>query len=167
MTNTSSSSSSISLRGSALKWVDLLNESVHTSDDQDIGDIEAVNREFIVVKRGFVKVHRYFIPAGKIEGWDGNVLWLKITEDEVKQKYENNNAIPDPARYLTKDYENYYAYGIYPPIGWLPVRYAVPSYPVPTITTTHEQQPLVFKCDLCGSTFGTDEEYAEHVKIAH
>ena len=161
MTNTSSSSSSISLRGFALKWVDLLNESAHTSDDQDIGDIEAVNRKFIVVKRSFVNVHRYFIPADKIEGWDGNVLWLKITEDEVKQKYENNNAIPDPARYLTKDYENYY-----PLIGWLPVRYAVPSYPVPTITT-HEQQPLVFKCDLCGSTFGTDEEYAEHVKIVH
>ena len=36
-----------------LRWVDLLNESVHTSDDSDIGDIEAVNREFIVVKRGF------------------------------------------------------------------------------------------------------------------
>ena len=164
--NNTSSSPSISVRGSALKWVDLLNESVHTSDDQDIGDIEAVNREFIVIKRGFVNVHRYFIPANKIEGWDGNVLWLKITEDEVKQKYENNNAIPDPARYLTKDYENYYAYGIYPPIGWLPVRYAVPSYPVPTITT-HEQQPLVFKCDLCGSTFRTDEEYGEHVTTAH
>jgi hypothetical protein len=164
--NNTSSSRSISVRGSALKWVDLLNESVHTSDDQDIGDIEAVNREFIVIKRGFVNVHRYFIPANKIEGWDGNVLWLKITEDEVKQKYQNDNAIPDPARYLTKDYENYYAYGVYPPIGWLPVRYAIPPYPVPTITT-HEQQPLVFKCDLCGSTFRTDEEYGEHVTTAH
>src|ERR687883_1754567 len=84
--NNTSPSPSISVRGSALKWVDLLNESVHTSDDQDIGDIEAVNREFIVVKRGFVNVHRYFIPANKIEGWDGNVLWLKITEDELKRK---------------------------------------------------------------------------------
>jgi hypothetical protein len=27
---------------------DLINESVHTSDDQDIGDIEAVSRNFIV-----------------------------------------------------------------------------------------------------------------------
>jgi hypothetical protein len=29
-------------------WTDLINESVHTSDDQDIGDIEAVSRNFIV-----------------------------------------------------------------------------------------------------------------------
>ncbi len=33
-------------------WIDLMNESVHTSDDVDIGDIDAVSRDFIVVKRG-------------------------------------------------------------------------------------------------------------------
>lgn len=161
------SASTISARGSALKWVELLNESVHTSDDVDIGDVEAVNREFVVVKRGYVHVHRYFIPASKIEGWDGNVLWLKIPEADVTQKYQNDNAIPDPSRYLTKDYENYYAYGVYPPVGWLPIRYSVPSYPVPTTTTATHEQPLVFKCDLCGSTFRTDEEYGEHVKTSH
>ena len=32
-------------------WTDLINESVHTSDDQDIGSIEAVSRNFIVVKK--------------------------------------------------------------------------------------------------------------------
>ncbi len=37
--------------------IELINESVHTSDDVDIGDIEDVSRDFIVVKRGFKKVH--------------------------------------------------------------------------------------------------------------
>lgn len=32
-------------------WTDLTNKSVHTSDDQDIGDIEAVRRNFIVQKK--------------------------------------------------------------------------------------------------------------------
>jgi hypothetical protein len=32
-------------------WKELINESVHTSDDIDIGDIYAVNKNFIVVKR--------------------------------------------------------------------------------------------------------------------
>jgi hypothetical protein len=31
-------------QGSRKKWIDLLNESVHTSDDIDIGDIIAVSR---------------------------------------------------------------------------------------------------------------------------
>jgi hypothetical protein len=33
-------------------WTDLINEYVHTNDDVDLGDVEAVNSNFIVVKRG-------------------------------------------------------------------------------------------------------------------
>jgi hypothetical protein len=43
-----------------LSWTNLIDESVHTSDDMDIGDIDAVNRDFVVVKRGFVNVHYYY-----------------------------------------------------------------------------------------------------------
>ena len=66
-------------------WVDLINESVHTSDDVDIGDIEAVNKNFVVVKRGLVNIHYYYIPQSKVEEWDRYALWLKITEDEVSK----------------------------------------------------------------------------------
>lgn len=86
----------------ASSWVDLINESVHTSDDIDIGDIDAVSRDFVVVKRGFMNIHYYYIPISKVEGWDGNVLWLKIIEDEAKRNYERN-VVPDPSRYFVKD----------------------------------------------------------------
>ena len=56
-------------------WMDVTNESVHTSDDADIGDIEAINLNFLVVKRGLINVHYYYIPITKIEGWDGRVVW--------------------------------------------------------------------------------------------
>jgi hypothetical protein len=36
-------------------WTELINGSVYTSDDVDIGDIEVSSRVFIVVKRGFVR----------------------------------------------------------------------------------------------------------------
>jgi hypothetical protein len=55
-------------------WTDLMNKSVHTSDDINISDISAVSRDFIVVKRGFVNVHYYYISISKVEGWDGRVL---------------------------------------------------------------------------------------------
>ena len=42
--------------------IDLTQESVHTNDNKDIGDIEAMNKDFIVVKRGFRDVHYYYIP---------------------------------------------------------------------------------------------------------
>jgi hypothetical protein len=66
------------------KWMDLINESVHTVDDVDIGDIDAVNVDFIVVKRRFVNIYYYYIPIHHVEGWDGHVLWLKMAENEIK-----------------------------------------------------------------------------------
>lgn len=69
-------------------WTDLIDESVHTSDDQDIGDIEAVSRNFIVVKKGLVNVRWYYIPLHRVEGWDGKVVWLKVPEHIVKANYE-------------------------------------------------------------------------------
>jgi hypothetical protein len=85
MSNTSESSKA--------SWMDITNESVHTSDDRDIGDIEAISKDLIVVKHGFVKVHRYYIPVSKVEGWDGHVVWLKIKEDEVKKNYERDRTL--------------------------------------------------------------------------
>ena len=49
-------------------WASLIDESVYTSDDVDIGDIYAVSRDFIVIKRGFVNIHYYYIPVSKVEG---------------------------------------------------------------------------------------------------
>jgi hypothetical protein len=84
------------------KWEDMIDQSVHTTDDVDIGDIDALSRDFIVVKRGYLNEHYYYIPITKVEGWDGEVLWLKIKEDEVKSKYERQ-IVPDPSHYYIKD----------------------------------------------------------------
>ena len=81
---------------------DLTQESVHTADDVDIGDIEAMDKDSIVVKRGFVNVHYCYIPLTKVEGWDEQVVWLTITEREVKDNYEKNTE-PDPSKYYIKD----------------------------------------------------------------
>jgi len=51
------------------EWISLIDESVHTYDDIDIGDVYAISRNFIVVKRGFVNIHYYYIPVKKVEGW--------------------------------------------------------------------------------------------------
>ena len=50
-----------------------------------------MSRDFVVIKRGIVNVHHYYIPITKVEAWDSNVLWLKITEKEVKENFERNN----------------------------------------------------------------------------
>jgi hypothetical protein len=71
----------------------MINESVHTSDDIDIGDIYAVSKNFVVVMRGLINVYYYYIPIKNVEGWDGNVLWLKKLKNMLRN-YERN-ILPD------------------------------------------------------------------------
>lgn len=143
-------------------WIDLINESVHTSDDVDIGDINAVSRDFIVVKRGFINVHYYYIPISKVEGWDGDVLWLKITEDEVERNYERN-VVPDPSRYYVKDYP-YYSTSYYPALTRISQRYRRPDYPIQSPQAGSER---MLKCDICGGLFRTEDDFSDHVKAQH
>jgi hypothetical protein len=42
--------------------MDVTNETNHTSDDKDIGDIEAINQDYIFVKGGFVNLHTITSP---------------------------------------------------------------------------------------------------------
>jgi hypothetical protein len=158
-------------------WVSLIDESVYTSDDVDIGDIDAVSRDFIVVKRGFVNIHYYYIPISKVEGWDGKVLWLKITEEEVIRKYQIDDiVVPDPSRYYVKDYP-IYTTKYYPELTMIPSRYTRPSYRFAstTITATMNTTQLtpdnvssIYLCDLCNeSKFKTEDELSDHVLIQH
>jgi hypothetical protein len=146
---------------SRIEWIDLINESVHSYDDVDIGDIDAVSRDFIVVKRGFVNVHYYYIPISKVEGWDGHVLWLKITEDEVKRNYERD-TLPDPSRYFVKDYPGYTA--VYPEVTVIVPRYTRPVY---TTKDTTPGEMRVYKCELCSNTYRSEDQLSSHVASKH
>lgn len=153
-------------------WIDLINESVHTSDDVDIGDIDAVSRNFVVVKRGFVNVHYYYIPVKKVEGWDGNVLWLKVTEKEVKENYERD-TIPDPNNYYIKDYPYYtsdnvypfYTTGYYYPLPVIARRYVDPYQGI-TKSPQEKEVPRIHQCALCDKTFNSEDALDKHMDIA-
>lgn len=155
-----------------LNWTDLIDKSVHTSDDIDVGDIEAINRDFVVVKRGFVNVHYYYIPMSRVEGWDGNVLWLKVTEEEVERNYQRSKTIPDPARYYIKDFSDYqpktgyYTSPAFPELPTINPRYMKPPYPV--MHPEASKAPTIkYKCDLCNSMFKTEDELNNHVTSSH
>ena len=154
-------------------WITLIDESVHTSDDVDIGDIDAVSRDFIVVKRGFVNIHYYYIPVSKVEGWDGNVLWLKITEEEVIRKYERDDIVPDPSRYYVKDYPMYTTV-YYPELIMIPSKYTRPTYKFYYCYYCHYEykqppdnvSPSIAATYVMNQSLKTEDELSSHLAAA-
>lgn len=83
--------------------MDLTKQSVYVRKrkGKEIGEVEAVNKDTIVVKKGKVGGKYYYIPIEMVEGWDGHVVCLTITDDEAKQ-FEKKTK-PDKSVYFTKD----------------------------------------------------------------
>jgi hypothetical protein len=149
-------------------WDSIINQSVHTSDDHDLGSAHAVSRHFLVVKRGIVHVHYYYIPVNKVEGWDGRVLWLKVTQDVAKHSYERDRTPKSSTYYM----------GEHPDFAYLPAsEFSFPS-PLPLIplkVAKSEKEikvpsgdiPHVYACPLCNEILQTEDEFGSHVEAVH
>jgi hypothetical protein len=140
----------------------MINQSVHTADDVDVGDIDALSRDFIVIKRGYLNEHYYYVPITKVEGWNSNVLWLNVSEKEVKTNYERK-IVPDPSRYYIKDYPLYSTQ--FAELKLIPPKYERPDGSAATII--HPGDLKKYGCALCEKTFKTEQELSRHVASAH
>jgi hypothetical protein len=54
----------------------------------DMGDVDKVGNEFIVVREGVVKVHMYYIPKQYITNYDGSSLYVNVPSGLVNAKFE-------------------------------------------------------------------------------
>ena len=55
-----------------IPWEEVIREHIRTSDNIDIGDVDKVGNEFIVVREGVVSIHLYYIPKSYINPYDGS-----------------------------------------------------------------------------------------------
>lgn len=150
-------------------WTDLIHELVHTRDDEQLGHVEAVSRNFLVVKRGLVKVRRFYIPLTKVQGWDGKAVWLKVTHREAEENYEKDKR-PDPFVYHyssaqpTDTSEVLEDFQInMPKID----RTYDDEAPYLTAEERPKEEPVVFTCDLCDARFRSEAELDDHVSATH
>jgi hypothetical protein len=71
-----------------IEWAEVIHKHVRAADNVDMGDVERVGNEFIVVRQGVAKVHLYYIPKVCISNYDGSSLYLDVPSDFVRARLE-------------------------------------------------------------------------------
>lgn len=90
-----------------IPWEDVIHKHVRTSDNLDIGDVDRVGNEFIVVREGVVSVHMYYIPKQYINHYDGSSLWVSVPSGLVSGKFERKTEpTQEEIDMLVKEAEN-------------------------------------------------------------
>ena len=71
-------------------WSKLLNRPVYSEDDKKIGYLRKIVADYMVVKKGFITLNKYFIPQSLAKSIDRKgKIKLEINAFEVRSKYSH------------------------------------------------------------------------------
>lgn len=87
-----------------ISWDKAIDKKVKSSDNQDIGKVQSITNEYIQTKEGMVSKNYYFIPKYYFQGYDGDSLWVSLSKDEIKSKFEKEKE-PEPGELETPEYK--------------------------------------------------------------
>ena len=87
-----------------ISWDKAVGEKVKSSDDKDLGKVESITRDYIQTKEGTLGKNYYYIPKYYMQGYDGDHLWVSLTKDEVKSRFEGEKG-PPASTFETPDYQ--------------------------------------------------------------
>lgn len=89
--------------GPRILWEQLKGKKVKTNDGQDVGEIKEITQNSIRLEKGLVNKDKFWIPKYLADAYDGKVLWLVISNDDLAKGYSYTTE-PDREQY-TRDFE--------------------------------------------------------------
>ena len=72
---------------SNIDWNDVIKKEARGSGDEDLGEVQEVGSNYILVQKGLLNKEKFYIPKDNVESYDGDKLRFSISEAEVQSKY--------------------------------------------------------------------------------
>ena len=86
------------LSGPSILWGEIDGKKVKSVDGENLGKIEKISQNHIMIEEGLVKKKRFWIPKFVADFYDGKSLWLDIKKEELKQRYYYDQE-PESSQY--------------------------------------------------------------------
>ena len=87
-------------------WKTIKGKNVKTNDGKDIGKIKEISENHLQVEQGKVHKHSFWVPKYVADAFDGKVLWLLLSEEEVRERYQYG-AEPPAEEHYTSEFERF------------------------------------------------------------
>lgn len=88
-----------------LNWDEVIKKEARGKNDEDLGEVQEVGDSYVLVQKGLISKNKFYIPKYLAEGYDGNTLWFKVSEEEAKSSFVRDTAptAKEYSRYRTPD----------------------------------------------------------------
>ena len=87
----STNSSNFNWKDDSIEWKDIIKKEARGYEKgDDLGEVQEIGQEFVVTERGRVKKNKFYLPKILVAGYDGDVLWFNITEQEAEDNFKKD-----------------------------------------------------------------------------
>ena len=84
----------MSSSSSTIDWTDVIKKEARGSNDEDLGEVQEVGDNYVLVQRGMINKDKFYIPRDMVESYDGDVLRFSITEEDAKARFLGDSPPP-------------------------------------------------------------------------
>ena len=70
----------------AIDWSDVIKKEARGSGDEDLGEVQEVGQNYVLVQRRMINKDKFYIPKNMAESYDGDVLRFSIYKNDGKSK---------------------------------------------------------------------------------
>jgi uncharacterized protein (TIGR02271 family) len=88
-----------------IDWSELsaLRKEARGIDNYDLGEVQEIGTNYVVTQRGTIKRQKFYIPKYLAEGYDGEVLRFKVSNEEAENDFarESPPSVDEYTKYKT------------------------------------------------------------------
>ncbi|HET7642041.1 MAG TPA: YsnF/AvaK domain-containing protein [Nitrososphaeraceae archaeon] len=68
-----------------IEWNDVIKKEARGINDEDFGEVQDVQGNYVQVQKGMINKEKYYIPKDQAESYDGDTLRFRISEQDLSQ----------------------------------------------------------------------------------
>jgi stress response protein YsnF len=76
-----------------IPWNEIKKKEARGIDDADFGEIESVDPDYVLTQKGIIDKEFFSFPKNLVQGYDGNRVWFKVTEEEARNSYMQSQDV--------------------------------------------------------------------------
>lgn len=69
---------------SNINWDDILKKEARGLNEYDLGEVDEIQTEIVVTKKGIVDKDKFYLPKSLVERFDGDKVWFSINKEDAQ-----------------------------------------------------------------------------------
>jgi uncharacterized protein (TIGR02271 family) len=89
----------------SLNWDEVIKKEARGKNDEDLGEVQEMGDKHVPTQKGIVSKEKFYIPKYLVQGYDGEKLYFRVTEEEARNSFVRDSApaSDEYSKYKTSD----------------------------------------------------------------